>query len=62
MRRFLVLGFVTNLKQEVGEQLYLGSDRDQANTETKDSSGVFLRKACYEVDIPILNKKFPESE
>ena len=62
MRRFLVLGFVTSSNDEVGEQLYLGSDRDQANTETKDSSGVFLRKACYELELPILNKKFTESE
>ena len=62
MRRFLVLGFVTNSNNEVGEQLYLGSDRGQANTETKDSSGVFLRKSLYELELPILNKKFTESE
>ena len=62
MRRFLVLGFVTNSNNEVGEQLYLGSDRDRANTETKDSSGVFLRKSLYELELPCLNKTFTESE
>lgn len=62
MRHFLVLGFTSNDKDELGKELYLGNARDEAEAKTNDPEGSFARKEMHELAQPFKRRFFGEQE
>jgi hypothetical protein len=62
MKLFLVLGFTTNLNEEVGEKLYLGKNRGEAMDELRKATSMFSRKTFHDLCVPSVEKRFPVSQ
>jgi len=56
MRKFIVLGFLTNSKKSAGEKLYLGPDYSKAKQTCETLTGKYARRELYELATPILRR------
>ncbi|MFG0264344.1 MAG: hypothetical protein ACF8AM_04220 [Rhodopirellula sp. JB055] len=61
MRSYLVVGFISNAKDEPPKQIHFGTDRAAAIAETKKPSGMFLRKELHELAVPYMQQRFDEA-
>lgn len=61
MRSYLVVGFLSNTNKEPPKQIYFGTDRAAAIAETKEESGMFVRKELHELAVPYMQQRFDEA-
>jgi len=57
MRHFIVLGFATVSKDEVGQCLHLGHDRDAALNEVNAPGNGCARKELFELAVPYMRRQ-----
>lgn len=60
MRKFLVLGYLSNAVGELGQTIYFGGDRLAAQDEVDNPAGGFLRKEIFELGVPSKRKLFDD--
>lgn len=62
MRKFIVLGFRSNSKDEPGEGIYFGTDRGEAIEAVNTPVGEdCVRQELYELAVPHIRRHFAES-
>ena len=62
MRQFIVLGFSSKSRQDIGESLYLGGDRGTAIATCNTGESRFARKEMYELAQPHMSRHFAKQE
>lgn len=56
MRHFIVLGFASNSKNDIGKSLYLGNDRSEALKKLNAQDKKFIRRELYELAVPQMRR------
>lgn len=61
MRKFIVLGFKSNSKDEPGNSIYLGTDRGAAIEAVNRPVKKYARNELYELAVPDIRRHFAGS-
>lgn len=60
MRKFIVLGYSSNSKDEPGKSIYLGTDRGDAIAAVNAQVKKYARQELYELAVPEIRRHFSE--
>jgi hypothetical protein len=62
MRKFIVLGFGSNSKDEPGKSIYIGTDHGEAIEAVNTQVKKYARQELYELAVPERRRHFGEKE